>query len=59
MTIIDDWAFKECSRLTSIIYRGSKAQWEALSKGRNWNEDSGYFTIHCTDGDLDKNSNEI
>ena len=47
-------AFRDCSGLTSINYNGAMAQWSAISKGSMWNYDTGNYTIHCTDGDIEK-----
>lgn len=54
MTSIGNDAFYSCSRLTSITFNGTKAQWNAISKGTNWNSYTGSYTIHCTDGDISK-----
>ena len=54
VTSIGDYAFEHCSKLTSIIFSGTKAQWNAISKGNYWNEYTGNYTIHCTDGDIVK-----
>ena len=43
-----------CIRLTSITFNGTKAQWNAISKGTDWNNNTGNYTIHCTDGDIPK-----
>ena len=37
-----------------ITYTGTQAQWNAISKGSNWNYNTGSYTIHCTDGDIAK-----
>ena len=54
VTSIGDSAFKYCSSLTSITYGGTKAQWEAISLGSDWNSDTGNYTVTCTDGTLSK-----
>ena len=46
--------FSGCSNLTSITFNGTKAQWNAISKGTGWNTNTGNYTIHCTDGDIPK-----
>lgn len=51
---IDGYAFYDCSSLTSITFNGTIAQWNAISKGTNWNYNTGNYTIHCTDGDIPK-----
>ncbi len=46
--------FAKCSSLTDIIFHGSKEEWNAIKKEENWNQDTGYYTIHCTDGNITK-----
>ena len=53
VTSIGDYAFSGCSGLTSITYQGTRAQWNAISKGW-WNYNTGNYTIRCTDGDINK-----
>ena len=38
-------AFRYCTSLTTLKYRGSKEQWNAISKGSNWDSDTGNYTI--------------
>ena len=38
VTSIGDYAFCDCTSLESIKYRGSKTQWNAISKGSGWDE---------------------
>ena len=45
VTSIGDSAFSGCSALTSIKYRGTKEQWNAISKGDNWDYLTGDYTI--------------
>lgn len=52
-------AFDECYGLTNITYQGTIAEWNAITKNEYWNYDVGDIVIHCADGDLDKNGNEI
>ncbi|MGM9632670.1 MAG: hypothetical protein ACI3XL_06240 [Eubacteriales bacterium] len=47
-------AFYDCSGLTDIHYKGTKAEWNAIEKFGDWNDYTGSYTIHCTDGDLSK-----
>lgn len=55
VTSIGNGAFSNCVNLWSIIYHGTKAQWNAISKGSSWNYNiASYCTIHCTDGDIAK-----
>lgn len=52
--IIPPYAFQGCTGLTNITFNGTKAQWNAISKGANWDSNTGNYTIHCTDGDISK-----
>ena len=54
VTSIGSHAFSGCTSLTSITFKGTKAQWNAISKEPDWNSVTGYYTIHCTDGDIKK-----
>ena len=45
VTNIGSSAFSGCSGLTSIKYRGTEAQWKAISKGSYWNSNTGNYTI--------------
>ena len=54
VTSIGSSAFYDCSHLTSITYQGTKAQWDKVSKGYNWNSDTGSYTITCVDGTISK-----
>lgn len=59
ITSIGSGAFYGCSSLTSIDYQGTMAQWKAIRKDRWWADDTGNFTIICTDGVLDKEGNQV
>ena len=56
---IDSYAFRYCTSLADITFDGTKAQWKAIEKGIGWNINAGDFVVRCTDGDLDKDGNEI
>ena len=45
VTSIGDNAFIYCSSLTSIKYRGTQAEWHAISKGERWDVNTGNYTI--------------
>ena len=45
VTSIGSRAFYHCSSLTSIKYRGTEAEWNAISKGSFWDYDTGNYTI--------------
>lgn len=54
ITSIGSSAFYNCTSLIDIIFQGTKEQWYAIDKGDKWDYETGYFTIHCTDGDIVK-----
>ena len=41
---IGDYAFQNDTNLKQIIFKGTEAQWAAISKDRNWDADSSDFT---------------
>lgn len=47
-------AFYGCSDLTTINFQGTKAQWQAIEKGNDWDVDTGEYTVICTDGTISK-----
>ena len=51
---IEKSAFGFCENLKTINYKGSKTQWEFISKGYDWNHNTGSYTIYCTDGTISK-----
>ena len=59
VTSIGDYAFYSCSSLTSITYHGTMAQWRAIKKGDDWDEDVPVYKVHCADGVLIKNGNHF
>ena len=51
VTSIGHYAFYSCSSLTSINFKGTMAQWKAVSKGTNWNYNMPPdYKVICTDG---------
>ena len=50
--LIDGYAFYNCLDLTTINFNGTIAQWNSIEKGIRWDDNTGNYTIHCTDGDL-------
>ena len=52
VTSIGEWAFYGCSGLTTINFQGTKAQWQAIGKGSNWDSSTGEYTVICTDGTI-------
>ena len=54
VTNIGSDAFWKCVALTDIYYSGTTTQWEAISKGSGWNNNTGTYTIHCSNEDIPK-----
>ena len=52
VTSIGDYAFYNCSCLTSITFNGTKAQWNAIEKGGNWNYGVPAEEVVCSDGEV-------
>jgi hypothetical protein len=46
--------FGSCSALTEIRFEGTKDEWRAIVKGKDWNYGCGNYVIKCTDGDIAK-----
>lgn len=55
---IQEHAFAGCKSLSSITYNGTKAEWDAIQKEEDWINKTGKYTVHCTDGDISKNTSE-
>ncbi len=51
---IGDLAFHQCTYLTDITFTGTMEEWNAITKGSDWNYNTPSYTIHCTDGDMAK-----
>ena len=54
VTSIGDYAFRGCSGLTTINFQGTMAQWQAIEKGSYWDNLTGEYAVHCTDGTISK-----
>ena len=52
VTSIGNYAFSDCSSLTSITYEGTQEQWNAITKGNNWNGLVPATYVQCTDGQV-------
>lgn len=46
--------FHSCQSLKDITFNGTKAEWVAIPKSREWEPSFKGYTIHCTDGDIKK-----
>ena len=54
MEEIDSYAFYYCFQLKNIKFNGTKDQWKSILKTKYWNDSTGNYVIHCTDGDIAK-----
>ena len=54
VTNIGNEAFYGCTGITAINYRGTIEQWNAITKGSDWNTNMGAYTIYCSDGNISK-----
>lgn len=53
ITEIGNYTFYNCQRLKTINYLGTKAQWDAITKGTSWNGNCpSDMIIKCTDGNV-------
>ena len=52
VTSIGHRAFRGCSSLTSITYNGTKEEWKKIEKGYDWDNNTGNYTVYCTDGNI-------
>lgn len=46
VTNIDRSAFVDCSSLTDIYFTGTESEWNAITKGSDWDSDTGPYTLH-------------
>lgn len=52
VTKLDMYAFAYNENLKSIHFAGTKAEWNAIEKWRDWDLDTGNYTVYCTDGTI-------
>jgi len=52
---IDNSAFENCTNLKSIIYEGTKTEWDSIEKGNDWSKNISICVVHCSDGDINLN----
>lgn len=56
LTTIGFNAFAGFSELETIVYYGSREQWNKITKRKGWNNDTGNYIIQCTNGIISKQS---
>lgn len=49
---IGDEAFAKCTSLTTVEYKGTMEEWDAVSKGERWCEECPAENVICTDGQV-------
>ena len=49
VTNIGNGAFSGCKNLTKIVFQGTTAQWNAITKGTDWDANTGAYTVTCSD----------
>ena len=54
---IELYLLKNCSALTTINFTGTTSEWRVMSKARDWNYNTGDYTVYCTDGTVSKSGN--
>ena len=52
ITSIGISCFASCGSLAHINYDGTIANWNAIVKYDYWDDNTGNYTVHCTDGDF-------
>ena len=50
VTRIGNNAFYNCDSLTSVTFEGTMAEWEAVEKVWDWNDDCPFTEVKCSDG---------
>ena len=52
VTNIGGYVFEFCTYLTTVTFNGTKAQWNAITKGNKWDDFLAATHVHCIDGDV-------
>ena len=52
VTSIGAEAFADCNELKAIIFKGTTDQWNAITKGNNWNANVPATEVICTNGTI-------
>ena len=51
---ITSGAFSDCTNLTSIEFKGTTEQWRSIQLSPDWDKNTGFYTVTCTDGSFSK-----
>lgn len=54
VTNISEEAFYGCANVTVIKFGGTVEQWNAITKGFDWDTNMGDYTVRCSDGNVTK-----
>lgn len=54
VTTISGSSFSGCSALEDIFFSGTQEQWNAIEKASYWDSSTGNYTVHCSNGDVQK-----
>ena len=54
VTSIRILSFAYCTNLKKINYKGTKSQWQAITKNNLWDSNTGNYTVYCTNGTIYK-----
>ena len=46
--------FQYCKNLSDIYFNGTMEEWNAIEKDREWDLGIETYTVHCTDGNIEK-----
>lgn len=57
VTSIGNYAFYGCTSLATIYFHGTSAQWSSITKGTNWDGNTGDYTVVCWSQGLTYESN--
>ncbi|MCR5124434.1 MAG: leucine-rich repeat domain-containing protein, partial [Treponema sp.] len=50
VTEIGNNAFQDCTSLETILFVGTKKQWEGIRLGTDWQKNIPAKVVHCSDG---------
>ena len=51
LTKIGDWAFRDTSSLSTVVYSGSEEEWNGIEKDYWWRGNAGGFTVVFNGGE--------
>lgn len=54
VTKISSYVFYNCRSLMNINFKGTMSQWDAITKGTDWDANTNNYTVYCTDGNITK-----